>query len=73
MSTSNAERQRRHRARVRRGEAILRVRVRPEKIIEALLRSQKITEDDAFNREKVEEALSHVVAEWTAERMMKIP
>jgi len=61
---SAAERLRRHRARVRRGEEVLRVTVKPAKIIEALLRAQKITDADALNRAKVEEAVSQVVAEW---------
>jgi hypothetical protein len=65
---SAAIRQRRRRERERRGEEVLRIPVRTNPVIEALLNSARLTEDEALDRRKVEEAVAAIIAEWTAQQ-----
>ena len=64
---SAAERQRRRRERERRGEEVLRIPVRTNPVVEALLNSARLTEDEALDKLKIEAAVSQIIAEW-AER-----
>jgi hypothetical protein len=58
-----AARQRAYRARVRKGEALLRVRV-GHPVIEALIVSTRLSEAEALDRRKVASAVADVVEEW---------
>ncbi len=64
---SAAERQRRRRERERRGEEVLRIPVRTNPVVEALLNSARLTEDEALDKQQIEAAVSQTIAEW-AER-----
>src|SRR5262249_53947960 len=61
---ADAERKRKQRARERGGVKRLRVEARYFKLIEALLASERITDQDALDQSKVEAALAEVVSEW---------
>jgi hypothetical protein len=53
--------------RQRRGEEVLRIPVRTNPVVEALLNSARLTEDEALDKQKAEAAVSQIIAEW-AER-----
>jgi hypothetical protein len=62
--SSAADRQAAYKARQRQGEAILAVRCNYHAVIEALLDSNRISESDALDRHKVEEAVADLVRDW---------
>jgi hypothetical protein len=59
-----AERQRIYRARSRRGQAVLRVKVNFYAVAEALIQSERLSCSEAEDRAKIEAELAQVVAEW---------
>jgi hypothetical protein len=61
---SAAARQRRARHRRRHGEVVLSVVVEEHALIEALLRSGRLTDDQALRRSLVEAALGRLIAQW---------
>jgi len=65
-STPGAVRQRRARAHRRAGEVPYRLWLPQWDIVEALLRSGRLTEAEALRRPLVEQALASVLAEWAA-------
>lgn len=67
-ATASAARQRRYRARARRGEAVLRVRANYFDLIDALVESTMLSEGEALDREKVETAVAEVLATWLRQR-----
>lgn len=68
MGSQLAVRQARFRARQRHpARGIYRLEVEQERVIDALVTSGKLSEDDAGYRSHVEEALSLVIAAWADE------
>lgn len=63
---SAAERQRRFRARVRRGVSVLIVPVVLDPLIEMLIRDGRISEADALDPAKVALAAGQFLAEWAS-------
>lgn len=61
---SGAERQRLHRARKRRDQAVLRVPVAFGRVVTALIESDHLSEQDALDRERVAKASGRVLEEW---------
>ena len=59
-----ADRQRRSRQRRRAGESVYRIAVQEAQTIEALLRAARITEIEALRRDRVEQALAELVADF---------
>jgi hypothetical protein len=70
---SAAERQRRRRERERRGEEVLQVPVRTNPVVEALLKSARLTEEEALDKRKVEAAVAEIVTEWARDRAAEKP
>ena len=61
-----AVRQRRARERRKRGQIVLRIAVPEHDVIEALLRSKRLSEDQALRRAQVETAAAAVLQDWAA-------
>jgi hypothetical protein len=60
-----ADRQRAYRARVRKGEVVLRVRVRKySEAVEALIANGALSSDEALHRENVAREIEAVFSEW---------
>ena len=68
---SPAARQRRRRARQKRGLVCVRLEIEHDEVVEALIRSGRLTEDAALRLPLVERALAAVLAEW-ARRWLEI-
>jgi hypothetical protein len=66
--TASAARQRRYRARARRGEAVLRVRANYFDLINGLVESTILSEGEALDRAKVETAVAEVLQTWLRQR-----
>jgi hypothetical protein len=64
MSTDAARRQALYKHRRAAGEVTLRLVVDDYALIEALLDSNRVSEADALDRRKVEEAVALVVSDW---------
>jgi hypothetical protein len=64
------ERRRRHRHRAKQGRRILRVEVEYFPLVEALIRSTRLSEAAALDPQQVEAAIGDVVREW-CERWLK--
>lgn len=62
--TLAAERQRRHRARIRSGRIQLVVEA-DQRLIEALLATGAVTEAESLSRQAIEAALGDMIDEWT--------
>lgn len=62
-----AERARRHRALEREGRCIVRAPVREHVLVDALIESHRLSEDDASDAEKVAKAAAAVLDDWAAE------
>ena len=65
MPLPAAERQRRFRKRQRRGVAVYRIEADDAVLLE-LLRTERLTDDEALDRERVEQEISALVREWAA-------
>ena len=65
MALSGAEKVRRHRARKRRGEAVLPIKVNVGAVAELLIDHRMLREWDAHDRDKVREALEAAMRLWT--------
>ncbi len=63
MALTPAEKMRRYRARKRRDEAVVPLRIN-DVVLEALLNSGTLTESKSRNRTKVAEVLAPVVEDW---------
>lgn len=63
---SASERQRRARDRRRRGEACFRITLPHHDLLDALIRSGRLTEAEAARQQLAERALATVVADWIA-------
>lgn len=62
---AEAVRQRRARQRRREGKVVLRVAVSECDVIEALLRSKRLSEEQALRRSQVETAIGAVIGDWS--------
>ena len=60
-----AERQRRSRQRRRRGEAVLKVSVKVDRLVHALIDSDRLTESEAADPAKVAAAASSMIDYWS--------
>lgn len=65
-----AERQRRHRQRLRAGRAVWQIEVDETRAIEALLASGAVTDEESRDRRQLERAVAEMLAEWS-ERALK--
>ncbi len=63
MALSQAERQKLRRERARRGEAVWQVPVQ-ETVILALLESGRLTESEALDKHKLQDAAGELLHEW---------
>ena len=61
---ADAERQRRHRARQRQGDALYRLELPELAVAEALIASTRMSEDATRRRSLVEQALTEVMLDW---------
>lgn len=66
MAMTPAQRQKLRRARARRGKAVLRPSVDYFAFIDVLLESTRLTEQEALDRRKVDEAAAAVLEDWIA-------
>jgi hypothetical protein len=62
---SPAQKQKKYRQRQRRREIVLRVAVAHDKIVDALVASERLNESDVFDRTKLESASADVLMEWS--------
>jgi hypothetical protein len=64
--SSHADRQRLYKRRQRQGEAVLLLDVHYYDLVEALLTSGRLTEEEALDRRQVARAAGDVLADWIA-------
>ena len=65
MALSAAEKVRRHRARRRKGEAVLRINVNLGAVADWLIDHQKLAEWDATDRDQIQTSLENAVKFWS--------
>lgn len=63
---ARAARQRRYRHRVAAGEVVVRLSLPEHAVALALTRSQRLSAEDALNRDRVCEALTEMLVDWAA-------
>lgn len=66
MPLPAAERQRRFRKRQRRGVAVYRIEADDAVLLE-LLRTERLTDEEALDRDRVQQEISALVREWAAQ------
>jgi hypothetical protein len=64
--TDERDRQRRYRARRKAGKVCFSIAAPENQLIEALLRTSRLTEEEALDHARVEAALADVLVDWAA-------